>query len=260
LKTNRLLAGTLAIVLLTGLASPVFASEPHYTTIEGEDDSISMPDFIPSIEFDDIIFDNGGDPILGGGLTIGDVLDQQITTAEDFVLLEDTVVTDFHFVVISLPGIDDSYDFFIMNDDSGAPGDIIASGVSTDVEVEPIPGSAHSEVWFFLDEPFSAEAGVTYWIGIHQISGHTGWMATTGGLGAGACQSNEDVIPPIDWVCTGTHNWFLLSGHSPIVGGELIPIESTSLILAGAQSFSWMIPLVLSGIGIGMFIVSRKSE
>jgi len=47
---------------------------------------------------------------------------------------------------------------------------------------------------------------------------------------------------------------------SSVVGGELIPIETTSLLLAGAQSFSWMIPLVLSGIGIGLFVVSRKSE
>jgi len=44
------------------------------------------------------------------------------------------------------------------------------------------------------------------------------------------------------------------------VGGELIPIESTSLLLAGAQSFSWMIPVVLSILGIGLFVVSRKSE
>jgi len=44
------------------------------------------------------------------------------------------------------------------------------------------------------------------------------------------------------------------------VGGELIPIETTSLLLAGAQSFSWMIPLVLSVLGIGLFVVSRKSE
>jgi len=35
------------------------------------------------------------------------------------------------------------------------------------------------------------------------------------------------------------------------VGGELIPIESTSLLLVGAQSF---------GIGIGLFVASRKSE
>jgi len=51
-----------------------------------------------------------------------------------------------------------------------------------------------------------------------------------------------------------------VSFGEPIVGGEIIPIESTSLILAGAQSFSWMIPLVVSGIGIGLFVVSRKSE
>jgi len=44
------------------------------------------------------------------------------------------------------------------------------------------------------------------------------------------------------------------------VGGELLPIDSTALLLAGAQTFSWMIPVVLSGIGIGLFVVSRKSE
>ncbi len=46
----------------------------------------------------------------------------------------------------------------------------------------------------------------------------------------------------------------------PPIGGEIIPIEATSLILAGAQSFSWMIPVVLSVLGIGLFVVSRKSE
>jgi len=42
--------------------------------------------------------------------------------------------------------------------------------------------------------------------------------------------------------------------------GEIIPIESVSHILASAQLFSWMIPVVLSIVGIGLFIVSRKSE
>ena len=49
-------------------------------------------------------------------------------------------------------------------------------------------------------------------------------------------------------------------GNGQVIGGEIIPIEHTSLILAGAQSFSWMIPVMLSGIGIGLFVVSRKSE
>ncbi len=45
-----------------------------------------------------------------------------------------------------------------------------------------------------------------------------------------------------------------------VVGGNLVPIDSTALLLAGAQSFSWMIPVVLSVLGIGMFVVSRKTE
>jgi len=45
-----------------------------------------------------------------------------------------------------------------------------------------------------------------------------------------------------------------------VVGGQIIPIDATSLLLAGAQTFSWMIPVVLSGIGIGLFVVSRKAE
>ena len=47
---------------------------------------------------------------------------------------------------------------------------------------------------------------------------------------------------------------------SSMVGGKIIPIETTSLLVAGAQSFSWMIPIVLSVLGIGLFVVSRKSE
>jgi len=47
--------------------------------------------------------------------------------------------------------------------------------------------------------------------------------------------------------------------ETEVVGGELLSIDSTSLLLAGAQTFSWMIPVVLSAIGIGLFVV-RKSE
>jgi len=45
-----------------------------------------------------------------------------------------------------------------------------------------------------------------------------------------------------------------------VIGGKIIPIDATSLLLANTQSFSWMIPVVLSVLGIGLFVVSRKSE
>ena len=49
-------------------------------------------------------------------------------------------------------------------------------------------------------------------------------------------------------------------GNGCYIGGEIIPIDATSLLLSSAQTFSWMIPVLLSGIGIGLFVVSRKSE
>lgn len=45
-----------------------------------------------------------------------------------------------------------------------------------------------------------------------------------------------------------------------VIGGEIIPIETTSLLLAGANSFSWIVPVTLSVLGIGLLIVSRKSQ
>jgi len=44
------------------------------------------------------------------------------------------------------------------------------------------------------------------------------------------------------------------------VGGELIPIDTTSLLLVGTQlTASWMIPVIVSAVGIGLVFV-RKSK
>jgi len=42
------------------------------------------------------------------------------------------------------------------------------------------------------------------------------------------------------------------------VGGELIPLDTTSLLLAGAQmNAAWMIPVIVSGIGFAI-VLARK--
>ena len=44
------------------------------------------------------------------------------------------------------------------------------------------------------------------------------------------------------------------------VGGISIPIDNSALLLAGVQSVSmWMIPVVLAGAGIGIFVIKRRS-
>jgi len=50
------------------------------------------------------------------------------------------------------------------------------------------------------------------------------------------------------------------NGKCMEVGGEFLSVDSTQMLVAGAQTFSWMIPVVLSVVGIGLFVVSRKSE
>ena len=88
------------------------------------------------------------------------------------------------------------------------------------------------------------------------------WGAGTNFQGNGPEIITIDLTGKIAFIGSGDRNISDLAFFIPgkVVGGEIIPIESTSLILAGVQSFSWMIPVVLSGIGIGLFAVSRKSE
>ena len=45
----------------------------------------------------------------------------------------------------------------------------------------------------------------------------------------------------------------------PAVGGTMVPIDTTSLLLAGVQSISmWMIPVVAAGVIIGIFVIKRR--
>ena len=67
----------------------------------------------------------------------------------------------------------------------------------------------------------------------------------------GSYDPNEDVMNEI-------RNLIAKGYGGCYIGGEIIPIESTSLILAGAQTFSWMIPIVLSGIGIGLVFLRKN--
>jgi len=68
----------------------------------------------------------------------------------------------------------------------------------------------------------------------------------------------ETIIPPIIQEIRITTPEIIING---VVGGEFLPIDNTALLLAGTySSAAWMIPVVLSVVGIGLFVVSRKSE
>ena len=85
-------------------------------------------------------------------------------------------------------------------------------------------------------------------------------LTNTGGApGETLCEITFDIEIP------GDPNVFLVQQvrittpepEPTVVGGEMIPIETTALILAGAQTFSWMIPVIVSAVGIGI-VIARK--
>ena len=46
----------------------------------------------------------------------------------------------------------------------------------------------------------------------------------------------------------------------PVVGGFNVPIDNSALLLAGVSSISmWMIPVVIAGVGIGVFVIKRRN-
>jgi len=42
------------------------------------------------------------------------------------------------------------------------------------------------------------------------------------------------------------------------VGGTFVPLDSTSLLVSGASLNAWMIPVILAGIGIAVFVFRRN--
>jgi len=76
------------------------------------------------------------------------------------------------------------------------------------------------------------------------------------------CRPNPDsetIIIQLDSNVILVEIWTKSFNDQP-VGGTFIPIDQSALLLAGVQSISmWMIPVVIAGIGIGVFVIKRRN-
>jgi len=257
LKVDKLLAATLGLILVAGFGMPALAEDVVVNAVENPE-IVSTAELLVPSNSDDIVFETPGDPELRAGANT----DKQIILA-DFILDEKTVITDFHFVFFNDPPWDGTMKYFVYSDDGG-PDEKLAFGDGQMVEMELISGDSFM-TWFDLEDPITLDADTKFWFGLHTsetFGGDSGfrWSESTEVFEETICVFLGDENAQLSCASPG-EVWFQLSGHPPeIVGGELLSIDSTALILAGAQTFSWMIPVVLSVLGIGLFVVSRKSE
>jgi len=256
LKTNRLLAIAVTLVLIAGFTSPAFAvSSFTGAEVEMPSNTESVPTPLPLTDEENVIFDNGrADPsFFPCGMTAG-----LVYCADDFVLDANEILTDVHFDGFDFLGSGvPEFRYFILADDSGLPGAIIQSGDAVNEHKELIVDN-HFRYWFDLDIPLLLNGGTTFWIAIDRVSdaGDPEWVT-----GENPVVGNQAVFTDDDGATWQTSLFldfnFVLTGQ-PAVGGELLPIDTTALLLVGAQmNASWMIPLIVSAIGIAI-VIARK--
>jgi len=66
-------------------------------------------------------------------------------------------------------------------------------------------------------------------------------------------------LNPADNIFNAPPNTQLILSPPTPIGGTIVPIDTTILLLAGVQSISmWMIPVVAAGIVIGIFVIKRR--
>jgi len=242
LKIDKLLAGTLALVLVAGLGTPVFAEPP----LDSDSTVLSQQVFVTS----------GDTTINFDALTQADILVGNEFAGQGVVFL--TPDLNLQIGSTATGGSLDNSLGASLNQPLDFSGQVVI--FFTD-------NNCASDLQFFIfNEPYSATAfdidgnilatlndGEGTVLGLGEVFSFAGMQVQTVET-SGTFYAIDDVSFTLEKCIVDNDN-----GQVP-VGGELIPIETTSLILAGAQTFSWMIPVILSVLGIGLFVVSRKSE
>ena len=201
-----------------------------------------------------VLFEN---PLDGPAIFIGEDA-TTIILADDFLLSTGAIVEDVHFFIFDPDVVFDDVVFFTIYPDlAGAPDTTspIASGSGTNVMAMPDTlgvGCLCFEVWFDIVPTVPLSAG-TYWIA---LSGQTPWQVIF---------DNTQELLPMHVSVDGGFSFFSFSGFgvpftlTGTIGGTLIPIDTTILLLAGVQSISmWMIPVVAAGVGIGVLVIKRR--
>jgi len=261
LKVNRLLAGTLAFVLITGLGTPAFADFGLEGT--GPGTSPEQP-LAPQVVPPNVIYDNGL-PNLINAANVGNFV-----SASDFVIADDTTLTDVHLWMCERTNQvwDGTIEWWIFEDAAGSPGTIFAEGdgvlIDKILTVDTFLDCTLSELWFDLDNSVELEGGTTYWLGLHLegnfVSDIVLWATADPNGSLPLHASSGGTFD--NWIVPGgvfEEVAFFLTGHSKIVGGEFLPIDSTALMLAGLQSSAiWMLPILAGAAGAGAYYIKTR--
>ncbi len=265
MKVNRLLAGTLALVLVAGLGTPAFAGGPQITLADllagqsivfGDKEFKNFRNFLSNsnganaspvdpafIEVNPISVSNEV------GLEFSNVF--KGSSSEMIVRGESDQITVFEFDVVVLDpnlAINDNTLEFGLGTIFGA-GTIGTSSLLIEENVKDALGNNLASKQVFTDtignfqnpdhKTFPPQSQITVNVNI---------------VLAVASSNGQSLVDDIRITFSQTQ----ISDNGP-VGGELLPIDSTALMLAGLQSSAiWMLPVLAGVAGIGAYYIKTR--
>jgi len=63
----------------------------------------------------------------------------------------------------------------------------------------------------------------------------------------------------LGWECTNVPFQTSACRLIPTIGGEMIPVDTTALLVAGAQTNAlWLIPIIGTAVGLGVVLAKKK--
>ena len=280
MKVNRLLAGTLALVLIAGLGTPAFAM----TTETGMDISPgnAVPTVIPIKQDCDIV--NIFDDRTAFDAAVGSTTLEDFTNTFHFPISTGILNSDTNLVVVFgppiLPGDIQPGVTYSMPIGTGNFFNIDAGGGFVGGFLDGLKNPEFDPVTITFDNPVGAFGfdmnqlmGGSFDITIQFTSGpdFVGNFPVTQSpsLEFVGFQSEQIDIETVIIQGDGTTGFDFVfdnfafggKGCEIVVGGELLPIDSTALMLAGLQSSAiWMLPVLAgaAGLGFAAFKLRRK--
>jgi len=234
-NTQKILAGTIALVLVMGMTSPAFADVPLDDTAPAPDATVIIT-AATVIDFDSFVNDESGNGEITGNEFVAEGV---VFSTPDLALNLGTT---------PLSGTQPNSlgaDLTSVNDFNGS------------LEIEFTGTQCANDVEFLIFNPsFQAEA--------FDINGDSlGVLTNTGPF--------DEVFSfaglPVHKVVTTGNLYaidtlmFTLEECGTVVAGELLSVDSSALVIAGLTSMSlWMIPTVAGIAGAGIYLVKFRAN
>jgi len=203
----------------------------------------------------------GDDPPSGSSPVCS--IDNDLFCADDFVLSSSATVQDAHFWIFE-PGTlaDNVHNWQILSDGGGIPvSPPIAAGTGV-LNMQPmldlgVCPTVCFEVWIDIVPGVPLGPG-TYWLALSDkpeyhliVDSEPNDPTQVIAFEFAAIPGDWELIPNFDLP-------FIVTGKFAAVGGDMIQIQTISVLAAGAQyTMAWMIPVIVSGIGIAI-VIARK--